>query len=158
MAEPEDRKDEVENKETDRERYNHHYWGAKLLAVCGVIFLIFIVIGVISTVTLHYRRFNGYSGAAFPGPVMMRGYYGGQTYVRHMGFGAGNENQQQLSGVVTAVNGNGFTIAGGGSSNTVQTNSSTQYYESQKPVVNDTVSVYGTTNNGTFTATEVVVE
>jgi hypothetical protein len=77
----------------------------------------------------------------------------------HMAMGGrlGTANEQRLTGVVTSVGDNTFTIAGSGSTNTVTTNGSTQYTNGTKASVNDTVVVVGTTSNGTFTATRVVI-
>lgn len=75
------------------------------------------------------------------------------------GWGQGgiSSNQARLSGVVTAVNGSSFTLAGGGVTNSVTTNSSTQWDGADSVKVNDSALVFGTTSNGTFTATQVVV-
>jgi Domain of unknown function (DUF5666) len=64
----------------------------------------------------------------------------------------------RLSGVVTQVNGNTFTIAGNGTTKTITTNNSTTYNTgSNKVTVNDSVLVAGTDSNGTFTASSVHV-
>ncbi|MEI6237107.1 MAG: DUF5666 domain-containing protein [Candidatus Saccharibacteria bacterium] len=77
---------------------------------------------------------------------------------RLMGGGDMTENNQiVVNGVVTTINGQSFTIAGNGTTNTVQTNSSTQYSGSTKVSVNDSVTVSGSTNNSVFTATQVVI-
>lgn len=62
----------------------------------------------------------------------------------------------RLTGVVTQVNGDSFTIAGNGTTKTIKTNSDTSYNTADKKVsVNDSVIVAGTDSNGTFTATTV---
>lgn len=61
-------------------------------------------------------------------------------------------------GVVVAVNKDSIEIAGGGKRTTIKTNSSTVYTDDTKPAVNDTVTVTGTTTDGTITATEVTVQ
>ncbi len=61
------------------------------------------------------------------------------------------------TGVVTAVNSDNIVIAGNGKQTTIKTDSSTQYVGGTKPVVNDTVSVVGTTTNNTITATQIGV-
>jgi len=68
-----------------------------------------------------------------------------------------SSNSANISGVVTAVNGTSFTVAGNGATNTVQTNSNTQYVNASKVAVNDSVVISGSINNGTFTASQVVV-
>ena len=62
----------------------------------------------------------------------------------------------RLTGVVTQVNGDSFTIAGNGTTKTIKTNADTSYSTADKKVsVNDSVIVTGTDSNGTFTATTV---
>jgi hypothetical protein len=61
------------------------------------------------------------------------------------------------TGVVTAVNSDNIVIAGNGKSTTIKTNSSTQYPNSVKPSVNDTVTITGTTTDNAVTATEINV-
>jgi hypothetical protein len=64
-----------------------------------------------------------------------------------------------VTGVVTAVNSDGFTVAGNGTTKTVKTNGSTIYNTAGNTVaVNDTVSVTGVTSGDTFTATRVMVQ
>jgi hypothetical protein len=60
-----------------------------------------------------------------------------------------------VRGVVVAVNGDNIVIAGNGKQTTIKTNASTMY--TTKPVVNDTVTVVGTTTDSTITATEIGV-
>jgi hypothetical protein len=66
-------------------------------------------------------------------------------------------NQSRLMGVVTSLNGTNFTIAGGGSTNDITTNSSTQYENASSVKVNDSVLILGTTTSGTFTASQVII-
>lgn len=66
-------------------------------------------------------------------------------------------SQNHLFGVVTSVNGSSFTLAGNGSTNDVETNSSTQYQNGSQVKVNDSVVVLGTTNNGKFTASRIFI-
>lgn len=64
----------------------------------------------------------------------------------------------RLTGVVTQVSGDGFVIAGNGTTKTIKTTSSTTYSTDAKSVkTNDTVMVKGTQNGDTFTASAVVV-
>src|SRR5690349_19499667 len=66
--------------------------------------------------------------AKFAGGFSRFGGMGGRR-----GFGGGfSSNQNRISGVVTSVNGDNFTVAGNGSTNTVVTNSSTQYSNGSK--------------------------
>jgi hypothetical protein len=118
-----------------------------------LIVIILLLIGMIA----HGRtdRLSRIDGKGFGGGFStMRGPERG--FMR-AGGKVGGSNQAQLRGVVTAVNGSTFTIAGGGATNDVTTNSSTQYQGGSQPKVNDSVLVSGTTNGGTFTATEVVI-
>jgi hypothetical protein len=83
---------------------------------------------------------------------------GSTTYIRQ-GFGqfsgSNTTNQSRIQGVVTNVNGSTFTVAGDGTTNIVQTNSSTQYTGGTTVAINDTIVVLGTINNSTFTASNV---
>ena len=118
-----------------------------------LIIIILLLVGMIA----HGRadRLGRIDGKAFGGGFStMRGPERG--FIR-TGGKIGGSNQAQLRGVVTAINGSTFTIAGDGATNDVTTNSSTQYQGGSQPKVNDSVLVSGTTNNGTFTATEVVI-
>ncbi len=85
----------------------------------------------------------------------------GQHFVTGGRFGDGSSGlmsgQNHTMGVVTAVNGSGFTIAGNGSTTQVTTDSSTQYHNGDQVKQNDTVLVSGTTSNGTLSATNIVI-
>lgn len=95
--------------------------------------------------------FNGVSGQY--SQQMHEGFRGGRDYRQ-----APLSDSTFVHGVVTAVNGDSFTVAGNGTSKVVKTNSSTVYNNSgNKVAVNDTVSVMGTTNGETFTATRVYI-
>jgi hypothetical protein len=76
-----------------------------------------------------------------------------------MAIGGNNlaDGQNRTTGVVTAVNGSSFTLAGHGSTTNVTTNSSTQYQGGNTVKQNDTVAVFGTTSNNTLTATQVII-
>ena len=96
--------------------------------------------------------FVGGPGTASAGP--MRGGH-------ERGFmTSGNFNtdgQSRVMGVVTSVNGSGFTVAGNGSTTNVTTNSSTQYQGGNSVKQNDTVLVRGTSSSGNITAAQVVI-
>jgi hypothetical protein len=78
--------------------------------------------------------------------------------IRHeLGSSTTSNGETRLSGVVTAVNGSSFTVAGSGATNNVTTNSSTQYQSGNQVKVNDTLLVTGTSSNGTLTATHIVI-
>ncbi len=73
------------------------------------------------------------------------------------GMGMNVNSGNRVNGVVTSVNGSNFTVAGFGSTTNVTTDSSTQYQGGNAVKVNDTVVVFGTTNGGTLTATQVSI-
>lgn len=66
-----------------------------------------------------------------------------------------NSGQTRVSGVVTAVNGSSFTLAGSGATVKVTTNGSTRYQDGNQVKQNDTVMVFGNETNGTITATRI---
>jgi hypothetical protein len=70
---------------------------------------------------------------------------------------ATSDSLNRTQGIVTSVNGSSFTIASRGSSTTIETNGSTQYTGGNQVKPNDSVLVFGTNNNGTFTATQIVI-
>lgn len=74
-----------------------------------------------------------------------------------MGRRFANPNESRIQGVVTAVNGSTLTVSGGGATNTVTVSGSTQYTNGTKAAVNDSVVVFGTVNNGSFTASRIVL-
>lgn len=122
------------------------------------IFLVLVIIGFIASMAgfAHYVRNHRNSGIVTPngyGGFMERGF--GRH--RMMGGAIYNSNQVAISGVVTNVNGSSFTLSGNGTTNSVQTNSSTQYSGASKVSVNDSVTVLGNTNNSTFTASQVYI-
>ena len=78
----------------------------------------------------------------------------GQMY---MSSPASSTNQLEITGVVSGINGDKVTVVGGGTSNVITTNSSTQYIGASAVAVNDTVSVVGEYNNNTLTATSITV-
>ena len=71
-------------------------------------------------------------------------------------FGSGVQ-ANSLVGVVTAVNGSGFTVAGDGTTETVNTSSDTRFVGATSVKVNDSVRVLGTVSGSTWTATGVFV-
>lgn len=90
-------------------------------------------------------------------------FNGEQTYtVRHstsdgLTTTTTNETYTQTQGVVTAVNGDSITVAGGGKTQVIKTNGDTTYMDDTKPAVNDTVVIVGTKDGDTITATEIRV-
>jgi hypothetical protein len=103
-------------------------------------------------------------GAVFASHNMRRAVYGPGFGPRH-GFNGGFNGQRRLKmnndnrirGVVTAVNDTSITVAGHGKSNQITINAQTQYSGATKAAVNDSVTIVGSTSNGTFTATRVII-
>jgi hypothetical protein len=81
----------------------------------------------------------------------------GNRHVMRQNFDTWHDGQDRVTGVVTNVNGSNFTIAAYGSTTNVTTNGSTRYHGGDQIKQNDTVAVFGTTSNGTLTATEVII-
>ena len=99
-----------------------------------------------------FRSGNIISGPGDLGGFRKRGFMAG-------GFGskATLNGESRARGVVTAVNGSSFTLAGNGATTNVTTNSSTQYRDGNTVKQNDTVVVLGTESNGSLTATQVTI-
>ena len=88
----------------------------------------------------------------FKGPRQMAIAPGGRMFRAYV-----NPNGSNLTGVVTAINGDKLTIAGNGTTSTVSTTSSTQYVGASQVAIDDTVMISGTTASGTLTATQIVI-
>ena len=129
----------------------HNNSGYKIAAVAIALILLF---GVFVAGALA-GRFSGQRG--FAGSEFLRS----DTKSLMMGreFGSRNllSSTDRITGVVTAVNGSSFTVAGHGATNTVSTDSSTQYQGGDSVKVNDSVMAFGSTSNNTFTATQVAI-
>lgn len=95
---------------------------------------------------------------------------GGMHIYDRSGFGRGRTVQTEvndstvtttvynyLTGVVVAVNSDNIVVAGNGKQTTIKTNSSTSYTNDTKPVVNDSVTIAGTTADNVITATQIAV-
>jgi hypothetical protein len=128
----------------------------------GLVVVFVLLLGGMAVVTYSYakhddnKRFTIESGLRnFDGNRMHRGM---QESRGMRGTYGPDSNQIVVSGVVTAVEGQSFTIAGNGTTNRVTTNSKTKYNSDSKVSVNDTVTVVGNVNNNTFTAAQVVVK
>jgi hypothetical protein len=148
------KKDEVTAAEQEVSHNHYVAMGNKRNWLVGgvLVILVLLLVGALA----HGRNERpGRFGKNFGGYGMMQRQ--GRGFMGAGGNFGGTTNQNRITGTVTAVNGSTFTVAGGGSTNDVTTNSSTQYQGGAQPKVNDTVVVFGTTNNGTFTATQVVI-
>lgn len=75
------------------------------------------------------------------------------------GFGGRRVNggDHRLTGVVTAVNNENFTLAGGGTTRTIKTNNNTTYSMGDKVSVNDTVMLTYTESDNVITAQRVII-
>ena len=144
--------EKTDNEVTNQHHYNHRRRAGMLIG--AVVFVLVIFGAGVAAGHLGSRLAMDRPGGFGPAGMshQMRGGFGGPDDSASQ-----LANQSRLVGVVTAVNGDVITIAGGGSTNTVTTNSTTQYTNGSKAAVNDTVMVLGTTNNGTFTATQVTI-
>jgi len=129
--------------------YRQRPWHFSVLGILIVV-LVLLLVGSV----FHNRHESTVFGN--PGGRTFNVMGGGQGH-RFRGGAGGLNSQNRISGVVTAVNGSSFTLAGQGSSTQVQTDSSTQYQGGNQVKVNDSVIAFGTTSNGTFTATEVAI-
>lgn len=84
---------------------------------------------------------------------MMEGNRGGFGM---MGGDTSVSSSTRVSGVVTGVDGDIITVAGNGTTVSVKVTDSTKYTGSSKPAAaNDTITAFGTTDDGVLTATSV---
>ena len=135
-----------------------------LIAGIIVLYIAAIMIGLTIYKAVEDRRSNMYGGTSTMRQLNgMPRFNGEQTYtVRHStsdGLTTTTTNQTftQTQGVVTAVNGDSITVAGGGKTQVIKTNGDTTYMDNEKPAVNDTVVIVGTKDGDTITATEIRV-
>jgi hypothetical protein len=154
----------TESKETlkapDIPAKNHTYDKRVAALVCGAALLVLLGLGV-GLWLRHDRLDDRRLSEVKLGMVEERGFARGP----HMGMGrdevinpTDGSTVTRLTGVVTQVGSDSFTIAGNGTTKTIKTTSNTDYNTSDKKVsVNDSVLVSGTDNSGTFTATSVRV-
>ncbi len=136
--------------------YERHHKKLQFMLVAALVLMIVFAIGALAghaASRLQSQRIGGYNSSG-PGGGMMRGYNANGS-----GFGMGNQssNLVRLKGVVTSVNGSTIVIAGDGTTNSITTNTSTQYTGGSQAATNDTIIVFGTTNNGVFTAARVII-
>ena len=132
----------------------HRPWIYAVVAVIAL--MIAFAIGVSAANHRDNRVFQNAKFTQGPGEAGLMPM-GERHFTTGGGFGTGTGIQNRLTGVVTSVNGDTFTVAGGGSTNQVTTNSSTQYQNGSSVKVNDTVTVFGTISNNTLTATQIIV-
>jgi len=133
----------------------HHRDKRVALLVCGAALLVFA--GLAAGIWMHVDRVNDRRDAII-GMMGERGFRHIGPEVRTSVNPTDGTTITRLTGVVTQVNGDSFTIAGNGTTKTIKTNADTSYNSTDKKVsVNDSVIVTGTDSNGTFTATTVNV-
>ena len=155
---------QIEEKENTAHSRNNWYstnsGGRGLAYGAGAVIVLLIVFMLGAAAAGHHRvyRTGGFYGGG-PGPVTVGMGRGERVFMHSGNFGGTvtDNGQTRTTGVVTAVNGSSFTLAGNGATTNVTTNGSTQYQNGNTVKVNDTVMVVGTTSNNTLTATSVVI-
>jgi hypothetical protein len=128
----------------------NHSW---LYGLVGILILLVVFMAGVGAAN-HHNRMVRPSGAMAGG--FSKRIFGGERGFRADGGQLSNVGNS-TRGVVTAVNGASFTLAGNGATTNVTTNSSTQYQDGNTVKQNDTVIVFGTTTNNTLTATQVII-
>lgn len=126
-------------------------WQKGWLAAIAAIIILFIVF-IVGLAAGRFGRTGYYMDGYRTGGHMMGDH-------RFIGGGGmfGQDYQARVIGTVTSTNGSDFTVAGGGTTNTVKTDNSTQWEGGNSVKTNDTVVAYGSVSNGTFTATLVQI-
>lgn len=144
---------ESESKKPVTSQHMQKHYAVALIGIVAVVLAFVAGAGVMRS---HYDREDTTRPMGVGGFVM-----GGPGHASFGGEGrrlnSSDDNTNRLSGVVTAVNGTTFTIGGHGATNSVVTNSTTQFTGGDKVAVNDSVLVSGVVANGTFTATRVII-
>lgn len=139
-----------EEKPTQVKSYNWHSHHGVAAAVVIVIVGLILLAGAFAA-GAHARRWD-----SRPALMGQKRVIGARGFGSRFGGGTFNTTDQ-VSGVVTAVNGSTFTVASNGATKDVITNSSTQYEGGDSVKVNDSVLVQGSTSNNQFTADTVVI-
>ncbi len=150
--------DKDEPRRTPHDRRGHHRWPMifGLVAVTG---LLIITAAMAARIFLVHNRMQNI--------IPPSSYYNlqepGSRSVRHDMMFRGNQvpvisNSDLVSGVVTSVGSNSFTVAGNGVQYTVTTSDTTTYNSTNKKVsVNDSVVVIGKITDKTIAANDVQV-
>jgi len=136
-------------------------WVIGIVAAVVVIYILAIVIGL----TILHATDSGQRGFTRTGTTQQfggrpraaidRNYTVQQSDSDGLTTTTTNTTYTQTQGVVTAVASDSITVAGGGKTQVIKTNSSTTYTDDVKPAVNDTVVVVGTKSGDTITATQI---
>ncbi len=150
MAETLENEKAQPNVEVWQHKKHKIFFGLIILVLLVIAFMVGVGAGRFSN-RIHTQRFVGMS--------RFNGYSNGYSFqssgpIFNNSIGT---NQLEITGVVTAVNGDKITVIGGGTSNQVTINSSTQYINGTSVAVNDTVDIIGQYNNNTLTATTVTI-
>jgi hypothetical protein len=131
------------------------------LYATGAVLIVLIVFALgMSVANSHEKSAMTFStrGPIGAGSAEIGGRMGGE---RHFAFNGGDSTntsgQTRLIGVVTAVNGDKLTVAGGGTTTQGTTNSSTDYVNGSAVKANDSVIIMGTKSGDTVTATRIVI-
>lgn len=108
---------------------------------------------------MSYRinRFTRMNGPDMAYNSTNSNYSNGFSFSTNIPMGQSSANQIEITGVVTAINGNKVTIVGGGVSNVITTNSSTQYINGTSLAVNDSADVIGQYANNVLTASTITI-
>lgn len=149
-------KDEKTQPQKKQETPEYHYQYHKSIWLVPVIVVIVVFLaGLAGSIAVYNHRQEG---------VVLYPRYGRNTVVQRdhgmygmRGVGMMDNSQNTVSGVVTNVTGSSFTVAGSGSTQKVSISNSTQYTGGNQVKTNDTVVIYGTTNNGVLAATQVII-
>lgn len=148
------------------DRRSSKSWVIAIVAIVVVIYLMLVVGGLwfFHTVADHRNGYGSNGAVTSQQQIKRSGFWGGERmYTIRQSSSDGltttttNTTYTQTQGVVTAVNKDSIVIAGGGKTQTIKTNSSTNYVDDTKPAVNDTVVAVGTKDGDTITATQIAV-
>lgn len=129
------------------------FFGFVVLVILAIVFMFGFGAGRMSTRFNNYR--TGEHGMFYSnnGNNIM----GGFSYSTSLPVGQNTTNQIEITGVVSLINGNKVTVVGGGVSNIITTNSSTQYINGSSLAVNDSVDIIGQYSNNVLTASSITI-
>ncbi len=145
------------NEQKEQIQPNNYWEHRKHRLLFGfVIFLILVLVFMFGMATSRLSR-DFYSRHPIGYNTGGYGRFGWQNGNGVMMAPSTNSNQIEISGVVTNINGDKVTVVGGGTSNIITTDSSTQYIGANSLTINDTVSIVGQYNNNTLTATTITI-
>ncbi len=152
-----DKDNELQNDQmiTNWQHRNHKVvFGLIILIVLVIVFMFGVGAGRMSTRLNQFVRTDGRGQAI---TSSNRNYSSGFGFTTNMPIVQSSVNQIEITGVVTAINGDKVTLVGGGVSNIITTNSSTQYVNGSSLAVNDSADIIGQYSNNVLTATIVTI-